>query len=190
MDTVLAFDISTSIIGWALVKPKSTLADYPIERGNIDLRKVKGGFWDKVSQTREEIKLLNDRFKTKYDIKGIYIEDPLKKFARGKSSAGTISLLARFNAIVSFFVLETFSIQPLYIDATFARKKIGVPLLSRKKSGGLSQKEQTFSFLCLGVFKNEIWPTNKNGRIQPWCYDEVDAFVIAIAGCLGFGEPA
>ena len=191
MDVMLALDVSTSVIGWALLPPQSSIQTYPTMKGHIDLRKVKGGFWRKVEEMSNELNQLLSFFqKNGYSVTAVYIEEPLKKFARGRSSASTLSMLARFNALVSYRSLVTFGVEPLYIDATMARKKIGIPLLSKKKSGGLSQKEQTFEFLTRGVFLNESWPKNKNGNIQPFCFDEVDAFVICVAGCQGLGEPA
>ena len=191
MDLILALDISTSIIGWCVLPPDSNINTYPTLKGHIDLRKVKGGFWDKVHTTRRSITALRDELGALgHAVTLVCVEEPLKKFARGRSSAGTISMLARFNALVSFFALETFGSEPLYIDATFARKKIGIPLLSRKKSGGMSQKEQTASFLCERVFKDEKWTLNRSGKMQTYHADEIDAFVICVAGCMGLGEPA
>lgn len=191
IDVALALDVSTSVIGWTMLTPGSTIMTYPKFRGHIDLRKVKGGFWKKVEKMAHELNgILTFSVTNGLRVVAIYIEEPLKKFTRGKSSANTLSMLARFNALVSYRSLITFGIEPLYIDATAARKKIGIPLLSKKKSGGLSQKEQTFAFLSKGVFLNESWPTNKNGNIQPYVYDEVDSFVICVAGCQGLGEPA
>lgn len=191
MDVMLALDVSTSVIGWALLPPQSKIDTYPTLKGHIDLRKVKGGFWQKVTIMSSELDKLKASFTTLgFIVRAIYIEEPLKKFSRGRSSANTLSMLARFNALTSYRALLTFGVEPLYIDATFARKKIGIPLLSKKKSGGISQKEQTFLFLCKNVFLNESWPKNKNGKIMPHCFDEVDAFVICVAGCQGLGEPA
>lgn len=191
MDVALALDVSTSVIGWAVLPLNANLTVYPLQRGHIDLRKVKDGFWRKVDTTQIELtNLAGSLFKAGLNVVAVYIEEPLKKFARGRSSANTLSMLARFNALTSYFALRAFSVEPLYVDATAARKKIGIPLLSRKKSGGLGQKEQTFEFLMKGVFLNENWPKNKNGNIQPYCFDEVDAYVICVAGCQGLGEPA
>lgn len=191
MDVSLAFDVSTSVIGWAALPLDADIDTYPSCWGHIDLRKVKGGFWQKVDRAFSEITSLSALLLSQgFAVRSVYIEDPLKKFTRGRSSADTISLLARFNAVVSYETRQIFSVEPLYIDATHARKKIGIPLLSKTKSGGASQKKQTFSFLSTRVFLNEAWPRNKNGKIQPWCYDAVDAFVICVAGCQGLGKPA
>jgi hypothetical protein len=82
----------------------------------------------------------------------------------------------------------------LYIDATEARRKIGVPLLTTKKAGK-DQKTQTFEFLAKTVFKGEMWPTYLNKRknkvsVKFFVYDEVDSYVILSAGLLGLGTPA
>lgn len=193
MDVVFALDVSTSVIGWSIL-PSQSIVPFqqlkPLGRGHVDLRKNDGGFWSKVDQMERELAVVITEIQKSYVIVKLFIEDPVERFRNGLSSAHTISLLSRFNALTSRHVRNILKIDPLYIDATAARKAIGVPLLSKKKSGGIDQKEQTFSFLSQGVFLNEDWPRNRNNKIQPWCYDEVDAFVICLAGCLGLGDPA
>jgi hypothetical protein len=193
VDAFLGLDVSTSIIGWALLPQKIDVCaggQKPLCMGHIDLRKVKGGFWNKVDISYGMFESLKEMLVTQgYIITGIFIEEPLKKFSRGKSSASTLSLLSRFNAIVSFFMRQLFSVEPLYIDATVARRKLGIPLVSRKKSG-LSHKEQVIKFLMEGVFRDISWPVTKTGLVQQWVGDELDAYVICIAGCLGLGEHA
>jgi len=159
--------------------------------GYIDLRKVKSGFWGKVDITKESLKALKyDIDLYNFSITKLAIEDPVKKFRRGMSSANTIALLAKFNIMVSYFARELFLIDPIYIDATAARKAIGIPLLSKKKAGGKNQKEQTFEYLSNSVFKHEVWELNRNKKVQPYCLDKVDAYVIAEACNLGLGDPA
>jgi hypothetical protein len=190
MDVAFALDISTSVIGWAIL-PITTpvlLSQRPILRGHIDLRKNDGGFWSKVDQMEKELSVIVNNIFTSHVIRQLFVEDPVERFKNGLSSAHTIALLARFNALTSCHVRRLVNLNPIYIDATAARKVIGVPLLSKKKSGGMDQKEQTFQHLSKSIFLNENWPVNRNGKIQPWCYDEVDAYVICLAGCLGLGE--
>jgi hypothetical protein len=190
MELVLGLDVSTSVVGWTALPSGSCASTYPDRKGHIDLRNVKGGFWAKVDVVDAALSQLASTFSASGDIVvRACVEEPLKKFTRGMSSAGTISLLARFNAIVSLFIRQKFCVEPLYVDATVARKKLGIPLQSRKKSG-LGQKEQTAIFLNNSVFLHENWPKNKNGKLQPFVYDIIDSFVICAAGCIGLGETA
>lgn len=194
MDVALAFDISTSIIGWAVVHStplvKQAAYQKPIMWGHIDLTKIDTGYWGKVDYAEAAIKSVIDEIKKQHNVTKLFIEDPVKKFRTGHSSAYTIALLARFNAVISLSARRVLSLDPLYIDATAARKAIGIPLLSKKKSGGKDQKQQTFEHLKQTTFVNESWPLKKSGMIQNWCYDRVDAFVIALAGCIGLGDAA
>ena len=168
------------------------LGQRPIEMGHIDLRKV-NGFWSKVDHVRQELSRLFDPLSNgqlalhhDHSIDHVYIEDPLKKFRRGSSSANTIILLARFNAVVSSMVRDITRRDPIYLDATWARKKIGIKLQLPKKCGK-GHKEQTFEQLCESTFKGVDWPKKKSGAIQDFCGDEVDSYVICLAGIMSGG---
>ena len=195
MHVALALDVSTSVIGWAVVATSAStgahvLERVPMLRGHIDLRKNKGGYWSKVDQMEMELSSVIASISAVHTIDSLFIEDPVERFRNGLSSAHTIALLARFNALTSQHARRIIRIDPLYIDATAARKAIGVPLLSKKRSGGVDQKTQCFSFLCETIFMGETWPVNRNGRVQPWVLDEIDATVICWAGLLGLGHRA
>jgi hypothetical protein len=185
---VLALDISTAIIGWACVEP----GDDPLgvnlstlRMGHVDLRKLTG-MWTKLDAAEKELAAVIESFGSSID--AVYVEDPVERFRTGLSSAHTIATLARFNVLVSAWLRRVLELDPRYIDATQARRAIGVPLLSKKKANGLNQKEQTFRYLCDTVFKGVEWSRNRTGKIQPWCYDECDAFVISVAGTKGLGR--
>lgn len=189
MDVVLALDVSTSVIGVCVLDKNANASMKPISLNKIDLRKNREGFWSKVDQMERELTLIHANVcALGHTIVKLCIEDPLERFRNGLSSAHTIALLSKFNALVSSHIRKLTKLDPLYIDATKARKAVGVPLLSKKKSGGIDQKQQTFAFLCLGVFNGEVWPLNKKGNVQPWVLDMVDAYVIAYAGVLGLGS--
>ncbi len=193
MDVTLGLDISTSVIGWCII-PFNTLTSssvypLPVERGHIELNKLTGGFWVKVEYAEKALERIINAINTQNKIVNVVVEDPVKKFRAGASSAHTIMLLARFNVVISRHVRKLLTINPLYIDATAARKAIGVPLLTKKQANGVDQKQQTFEHLCKTVFINVQWPKNRNGKIYPWCLDEIDAYVICLAGCIGLGEP-
>lgn len=189
MDVVLGLDVSTAVVGWTVLPVGCPNLTYPLARGHWNLTKIKG-LWSKLDVVRAQLRAMSSTIASGGDVvTALYVEEPLKKFRRGGSSANTMSLLARMNAVTSFLAREEFSVEPLYIDATEARRAIGVTLLSRKKSGGVGQKEQTFSFLCSNVFASEVWPLKRSGAPKDTCLDECDAYVIAMAGILGLGEP-
>jgi hypothetical protein len=192
MDVILGLDVSSSVIGWSIIENITHAAPFmkPIMWGHIDLRNEKGGFWAKVDVMEHEMsRVISSIHYGGHSITKLMIEDPVEKFKRGSSSAHTIALLARFNALVSQHVRRETGLLPLYVDATAARRAIGVPLLSKKKSGGIDHKQQTFTFLCETVFSGVVWPLNRAGNIEIWNFDRVDSYVICLAGCLGLGEP-
>ena len=164
IEVVLGLDVSTAVIGYAFLPMGADATTHPVMRGHIDLRRNKGGFWSKVDQMERELFDVIARAVTiGHRIVRLCIEDPLQRFRKGLSSAHTIALLAKFNVLVASHARRLRGVDPLYIDATAARKKIGVPLLSKKKSNGIDQKVQTFQYLCKGIFKDEKWPLNRNG---------------------------
>ncbi len=182
----LGLDISTSIIGWSVLPLDAKLGDLPLRMDHIDLRKVKGGYWDKVDTTKLQVDILLARLASEdIDVKQLFVEDPVKRFKSGGSSADTIGLLAKFNCMVSYFARQRLGIDPIYLDATVARRGLGIELTSKKKSNGMNQKEQTFRQLSETVFKGMMWPLNRNDNLQPYCYDRVDSYVICMAGVVG-----
>jgi len=188
------FDVSTTCIGWSMMRCDADPRSYPLAKGHIDLRDIKG-FWKKVAFVEKAIKELLELHQAFNVVDKLFLEEPLKKFARGKSSAATLTLLARFNSTVSYILLQLTGVEPLYIDATEARRKIGVPLISTKKASGKNQKVQTFEFLSKTVFKGEMWPTYHHRRknvytVKFFVYDEVDSYVILSAGLMGLGNSA
>ena len=190
MDLILALDVSTAIVGWALLPVGSLFGVRPLQFDAFDLRSLKGNIWQKADVVRDSIRnLVTEATTNGHKITRVCVENPLQRLRRGMSSANTIAVLARFNALVSYFAREATGVEPVYIDATAARKKIGVPLMSKKRAG-TDQKEQTMTFLCETVFKNEPWPRTRTGSIHPRVYDMCDAYVIAVACSLGLGEPA
>jgi len=180
---ILGFDISTSMTGFTIMDLDGNL----IELGHYELKKVKGTIWDKVDAMKKNICELRD----KYDITHVFIEEPLSKFSRGKSSSATISLLMRFNGIVSYIIHDYLGIDPVYYPPSSARKICGLKMLSKnackkQKIQWKPQKEQAFDQMnAQSPFNGTYeWPLKRTGKLKDFCYDEMDSFVIARAGFL------
>jgi hypothetical protein len=172
---ILGLDISTSITGFTFLDENGNI----LEMSHIELKKVKGTLWDKVDFFE---KILIEWSKTK-DINSVFIEEPLSKFSRGKSSSATISLLMRFNGIISYLVHKHMGIDPIYYPPSTARKICEVKLLPKRKAKGLNQKEQTFQQMSQRPeFANHDWPLKRTGKMKDYCYDQMDSYVIALAG--------
>lgn len=176
---ILGLDLSTSCSGFTILDESGAL----IQIGHIAHNK-KDSFYQKIEQT---IDALNE-LKEKYNISQIFIEEPLDKVRKGKSSMHTIGLLIKFNGIVSWECHKIFDKEPIHIGATEARKALGVKLLSKKQAAKRniqwkSQKEQSFDQISHRY--KDILPEfeyKRTGRIKDYHYDEIDSFVVCLAG--------
>ncbi|MAE82118.1 MAG: hypothetical protein CMB80_05240 [Flammeovirgaceae bacterium] len=182
MDLILGLDVSTACTGWCLLEPNGKL----INLGSIPLQKCKNAY-QKASVVRKRLEDLM----LKYKIGSVFIEENLQAFRPGLSSAKTLSVLARFNGMVSLLCHEVFKIEPRHLNVNAARKTLGIRLI-RKKHGGKPTKNQIFEWASDRI-ENEIpgyqWPIKilKSGPragqevLDSSTYDMVDAYVIALA---------
>lgn len=173
---VLGMDISTSVTGYTILDKDGKI----IEFDHIDTKSKKKfpTLWSKVDYFKDVFfPSMKDR-----GIKFLSIEEPLSKFSRGKSSSHTISLLMRYNGIVSYIGYMSLGLDPIYYPPSFARKVCGLKLVSKKKAKGLNQKEQTFEQMRVTPpFKDFVWDKKRTGKLKDYCYDRMDAYVIARA---------
>lgn len=110
---ILALDISTTTIGYTIFcRNKNKL----IEASYISLKK-EDDLFDKLDKAKE---ILSSRYRDQID--EIAIEEPLKMFMQGKSSAQTLVKLISFNGMVSGMLYDMFNVKPIYYNATSARK--------------------------------------------------------------------
>ena len=144
---ILGLDVSTSITG-------ATVIDL---NGNVvyceawDTRKIKN-FFDKASFINN--KLVDIRIK--FPITKIVIEQSLQMFRAGFSSAKTLTLLSKFNGVVSW----------------------GVKILRGQKA-----KQVVLKFVLDNVDGFEVEYTRSNNP-KPGSYDRADSYIIARAGYL------
>lgn len=170
---VLGVDVSTSCTGFCL------LSETHCKLGLIDLSKLKDG-WHKVEHFRNYI----SKWDEKIDI--IAVEEPLKSFSSGASSAQVITTLIRFNGIASYLLREHFKINPQYIMSQSARKHAGIKFDGKKNPDGtpkekVSRKDQTFKWMAENDLKSVKWPIKRNGKPIDWAFDVTDAYVVAKA---------
>jgi Holliday junction resolvasome RuvABC endonuclease subunit len=174
---ILGLDVSTSTIGWAVVS-KGNLVD----AGFIPLKSHKS----LISKAKSAEIALNSIF-IKHPIEHVYIEECFQRFARGLSSAATITKLASFNGIIQYVCFEVFAKEPALLNVNKARKSLRIQTHTQKKCG-ISIKEQVFKWVTQNI--NYPWPTKilKSGPRKGLeinleeCYDIADAYVIARAG--------
>jgi hypothetical protein len=181
MAIILGLDVSTSCTGVCVLDGSAKPDGYQSNIKVLDRIEFKGckTFWDKVDRVE---KYLWDLEKI-HHIARIVLEEPLMGFRPGMSSAQTISMLLRFNGIVSNLARKQFGVDPEYISANHARKTCGVKL-QRTSVAGMSQKEQVFKHMSENDLKGVSWPTKKNGAVADWSRDATDAYVIARAAAV------
>jgi len=168
---ILGLDVSTSIVGVCVLEN-----DKIVHTAYIDLRKIKN-FFEKGQQVETALKDIKKNFK----IKHIYIEQALMFFRRGGSTANTMSILQRFNGIVSWICYNIYDMEPNYVTPIGARSKCGIKVKRGEKAKEIVMKH---------FIDNEDFGIiyTKKGNIQKYCYDIADAIVVARAGYLTLQE--
>jgi Holliday junction resolvasome RuvABC endonuclease subunit len=162
---ILGLDVSTSIIGVCILEnDKIIYTDY------VDLRKT-GSFFEKARKVETTLK----EVKEKYDVKHIFIEQALMFFRRGGSTAKTMSILQRFNGIISWMCYNIYDMEPNYISPISARSKCGIKIARGKKA-----KEVVMEHFIESKEFEIIY--TRFGNVQKYCYDIADAIVVARAG--------
>jgi len=173
----LGLDISTSNVGWCIIKSGSSEL---VSAGAIELSK-KLSIFEKCAEVRKKFFEINQE----YDISHVAIEENLQAFRPGFSSAKTIVTLARFNGMVTLISNDEFLIEPSFLNVNNARKVAGLKI-NRKSE--LSTKDQVLDFVKLKL-PNYDWPNRtlksgaRKGLVIPasCCYDIADAYIIALA---------
>lgn len=166
---ILALDISTSCIGYALFNENGDkLMELSYVKFNKDL-----GLFQKLNEFNKQISFLE-----KFEIQHIVIEEPLKKFAGKYSSAGTIAILNFFNGMVSGSVYEKFGVEPIHYNVNTARKT-AFPDFKPKKDSKSNKHE-----IWTHVRDREphiVWKYGpRSAKLLPENYDMCDAAVIGI----------
>jgi len=174
---VLGLDISSSVTGIAVLEHSTSFDSQTHVRclRPIDMTKLKG-LWTKVEFVNSALVTLHEEFPT---ISELCIEEPLKNFSSGLSSADTITSLIRFNGIVSYLCRQMWHVDPTYVNASHARKLLGVGV-KRTALVGKNAKTQTFEHVMATELSHVTWPTKKkSGKTVDWAMDVVDAYVVA-----------
>jgi len=162
---ILGLDISTSIVGVCVMNDnKIVYTEY------IDLRKT-GNFFEKAKKVQDSLK----EIKKNHNIEHIFIEQALMFFRRGGSTAKTMSVLQRFNGIISWQCYQLFDMEPNYVTPISARSKCGIKVARGKKA-----KEVVMEHFIESQEFEIIY--TRHGNVQKYCYDIADAIIVARAG--------
>lgn len=166
---ILALDISTSCIGYALFNENG---DELMELNYVKFR-AKLSLFEKLKEFKKHFKFLEDA-----DIQHIVIEEPLKKFVGKFSSASTIAILNFFNGMVSASVYEMFGVEPIHYNVNTARKT-AFPEYKAKKKGN-ENKHQIWT-LVREREPHIVWKYGpRSAKLVGENFDMSDAYTIGL----------
>ena len=166
---ILGLDVSTSITGATIIDSNGDV----VYCESWDTRKFKS-FFKKASFINS--KLTDVRID--FPITKVIIEQSLQMFRPGFSSAKVLTLLSKFNGVVSWLCYNTFGLEPEYMSANSARKSCGITIPRGQKA-----KQVVLKFVLDNVGGFEVQYTRSNNP-KPGSYDRADSYVIARAGYL------
>jgi hypothetical protein len=182
---VLGLDISTANIGICTVDSESLEL---LSAHGLPMSKIKGlylkaaAFEEKLREVIKELAAQNSC------PDAIVIEQSLQAFRRNMSSAGTIAKLNRFNGMASYIARTVVDVPVQMGNVVSVRKQLGLKL---DRKSPLGTKDQVLNWVSRqNPMLNFDWPTKilKGGpskgqmRIEDYCYDIADAFVMAYWG--------
>lgn len=169
-------DISTAVIGWSILDSSGSLVDW----GYVEYpSKTKKRPALTLFQKMDLLNPLQNKLKVyKDDIDAWGVEEALKKFQGGKSTAGVIYTCASFNFGVAHSFYQFFGKEPVYIPVGTARKTVGL-----KIPRGLDKYRKKAEVVewCKPRFPSIQWGLTKTGRYKGWCGDVADSLVISEA---------
>lgn len=164
---ILGIDVSTSKIGYCVIDDKQNLIEVKVIKfkdGPLEERAMK--FY--LGELR--------RIKHTYNITHIRIEEPFSMFSGGKTTAGTMSKLQRFNGMISVLSSLLFGLQPTLVPSRTARTRCGI-----KIKRGEDTKKKIIQWVSQKFSKDFIVELTRHGNPKPGTDDMADAVVIALS---------
>ena len=169
---ILGLDISSSVIGYSVIDWNGCMAVCKHLEFDKDM--------DIYGKLVEFQKLIND-IQSDYNISHVAIEEPVSKYAAGKSSADTIAKLNRFNGCCTWIVYQQIGLKPMLISSGDARKSLGI-----KRVKDETGKQAVMNWMLANHSEWFVPALNKNTNVYSWNYDRADSFVIAQAALKKF----
>ena len=164
---ILGIDVSTSKIGYCVVDTQQNLKE-------VNFLKFKDGTLEDRAQQFSLRELR--RLKYTYNITHIRIEQPFTMFSGGKTTAGTMSKLQRFNGMVSVLAYTVFGLQPELVASRSARSKCGI-----KIKRGENTKKKIIEWVEQKYPKDFIVELTRHGNPKPGTDDMADSIVVALS---------
>src|SRR6185369_14629218 len=178
---LLAFDLSSTTIGTAIFDIDSE------ELINLFYFKYQEGEKDLLNKGRHLEQYIENLFKS-YSIRHFVIEERLKKFQGGRSSADNILVLAQLNYICQYLTKFKFCIFPTEINVLKARGLLFPKIFKETRLTKQKQKDYVFEKV-LEIVDKKYFPTKtmKSGPRKgediylEECKDMSDAYVLGLA---------
>ena len=164
---ILGIDVSTSKIGYCVIDDKKNLKE-------VNFLKFKDGTLEERAQKFYLGELR--RLKYTYNITHIRIEQPFTMFSGGKTTAGTMSKLQRFNGMISVLAYTLFNLQPELVPSRSARSKCGI-----KIKRGEDTKKKIIEWAEQRYPKDFIVELTRHGNPKPGTDDMADSIVVALS---------
>ena len=164
---ILGLDISTSKIGYCIIdNNEKIIANEFIKLKPLQLEDRAEIFYDFLNALNKE-----------HVINNVFIEEPFTMFGGGRTTAGTMAKLQRFNGMCSFAVRRIFKMNPVLIPANQARKSVGL-----KIKRGEDTKKKIIEWVEAKYPKDFVYQLTSYGNPKPGTDDKADAVIIALAG--------
>jgi hypothetical protein len=174
----LGFDISTAIVGWSLVDQAGLLVKWGyIEFPKKTTKRPALTLFEKMEYFSKDICDKLEDYRDQIDVWGV--EQAVKKFQDGLSTAQTIYVCASFNFGVAYEIYQFLHRkEPIYIPVSTARKTVGL-----KIPRGLDKTARKGEVVkwCKPRHPSIQWGLTRNGTYKAWCFDVADSLVIAEA---------
>jgi hypothetical protein len=177
IDVIIGLDISTSVVGIAALE-KQTGNYLKLDYEQLINKKKFPDIWSKIDYMNNFFATTNF-IKPNWNVETIAVEEAMKRFNSGSSSANTILTLAGFNQTLCYLLYKQFNIKPTYINVRSARAKLGIKIDYKDKSKTTKQK-----VLDEIYFRNPNFPwiiNKKTLKLTKVNEDMCDAYVIAEA---------
>lgn len=162
---ILGIDVSTSKIGYCVIDDQQNLVEVKFIKfkdGTLEERAMK--FFNGEMQ----------RLKKTYKITHVRIEEPFSMFSGGKTTAGTMSKLQRFNGMISILSYGCFEVLPTLVPSRTARSKCGI-----KIKRGENTKLKVIDWVSQKFPKSFVVELTRHGNPKPGTDDMADAVVVA-----------
>lgn len=174
----LGLDISTSICGWSILDKSGSLEKW----GYVKLPKKKPkdekgpSLFEKMDYFRNDVEHILREYKDRIEVWGV--EEAVKKFQSGLSTANTIYVCASFNFGVAYLVYEILGKEPIYIPVSTARKTVGLKI--PRGLDKIARKSYIVEW-CKLKYPSIKFGLTRNGTYKPWTFDVADSLVITEA---------